>query len=331
MGVPTISSATYAPSTGYLTVVWSEAVTAVTVGANSVKYQRNTATQVSGTGAVVSGSGTTTLVYSLSSSSASTITAGTLSAVGGVVLSVSTSDANAAISGQAVTISGGELCTVADVKTRLGISETTWDALLGQMILEAEGLMADWADRRDDSAGMVGTGPRWLSGVHTEKRPGALRSQHQLRYWPVTSISSVTVVTSTVASTSVASNLFKIEDDAVRVSFIGTWQLSWEAGLTPSGLYAGQQSPGPIETTYAYPYTQITYTGGFTAGSVPAALKSAAIRLTVAMFQAKDRDGSLLSENFGDYSYTTDPHAWSNFQQDFIENVLGPFRGFVVC
>lgn len=330
MAVPTIVSATYASATGYLTIVWSEAVTYVG-GAAYAFYQRNTATQLANTGSPVSGNGTTTTAFAMASSSAQAIASGTLALSSGLVESVSTSTNNAVTTGQAVTVSGGELCTVSEVKTRLDITATTWDSLIGQMILEAEGMMADWADRRDDSTGMVGTGPRWLSGVHTETLPGALRAEHQLRYWPVTSVSSVTVVTSTVSSTTVATNLYRIDADQVRVRFIGTWQVAWEAGLTPSGLYAGQQSPGPIETVYAYPYTQITYTGGFTAGSVPASLKSAAIRLTAAMFQARARDGTLLSEKLGDYSYTVDPHAWAIYQHDFIENVLGPFRGFVVC
>jgi len=330
MAVPTIVSATYAPATGYLTIVWSEAVSTVG-GPNYITYQRNSSTKFGNTGDAVTGEGTTTTVYAMASVSSAAITAGTLSMTAATVSTVVGSTPNATITNQAVTVSGGELCTVAEVKTRLDITATTWDSLIGQMILEAEGMMADWADRRDDSTGMVGTGPRWLSGVHTETLPGALRAEHQLRYWPVTSVSSVTVVTSTVSSTTVATNLYRIDADQVRVRFIGTWQVAWEAGLTPSGLYAGQQSPGPIETVYAYPYTQITYTGGFTAGSVPASLKSAAIRLTAAMFQARARDGTLLSEKLGDYSYTVDPHAWAIYQQDFIENVLGAFRGFVVC
>lgn len=331
MAVPTIVSATYTGFNGYLTIVWSEAVTPATIGANSLLYQRNTSTLLMDTGSVVSGSGTATLVYrpTPASPSVGSITTGTISVAPGIAVSVSTSEGNAGVSAQAVTITGGELIQVSDVQTRLGITGS--DALIGQIILEAEGMMADWADRRDASVGMVGTGPRWLSGVFTETLPGALRSVQQLRYWPVTAISGVTVVTSTVSSTAVAPNLYRIDNDQVRVRFIGTWQVAWEAGLTPSGLYAGQQSPGPIETSYAYPYTQITYTGGFTAGSVPPALTSAAIRLACMMFQTAKRDLTLTGENFGDYSYTADPHAWTLFQEDFINNVLSTFRGFVLC
>ena len=88
-----------------------------------------------------------------------------------------------------------ELTSVTLVKSQLGITASTYDTILGTLSINAERLMANMVDRRDDSSGMVGTTSSWLSASHTQNIPGAIWNAVQLRYWPVTAVSSVLIYT----------------------------------------------------------------------------------------------------------------------------------------
>jgi len=330
MAAPTIVSATYAPATGYLTIVWSEAVTYVG-GAAYAFYQRNSATQVANTGAPVSGDGTTTTAFSMTSSAAQAIATGTLALSSGLVASVSTSTNNAVTTGQAVTVSGGELCTVADVKSVLGISASTYDTVIGTCIAFAERYMANLCDRRDDSTGMVGMGPTWLSSVRTETRTGALQETITLRYWPVTTLTSVTIYSSTSSNVAVSTGSYRLDQNARTIRFLGRRQIAWDAGFMPTDSPFAVE---PIDTQRAFPYTQIVYTGGFTAGSVPDDLKMAAIELSRQIFMRRNRDSTLASETLGNYSWSANPIGFKDwlsaeFAPLWMGNYLGIGGGYV--
>lgn len=327
MAAPTIVTATWAPATGYMTVVWSEAVTWV---GGDLSYQANTSTSYN-YDTILSGSGTNTTVHYLPQFSLSLVTVGTLSVNAGAVTSVSTADPNAAISGQAVTVSGGELCTVAEVKSVLGISATIYDTVIATSIAFAEKYMANMCDRRDDSTGMVSTGPTWLASTHTENRPGALQETITLRYWPVTTITSVSIVGGVSSSVALSSSSYRIDQNARTLRFLGRRQTAWDAGMMPTDSpYAVE----PIDTNRAYPYTSIVYTGGFTAGSVPADLNMAAIELARQIFQRRQRDTTLSGETLGNYSWTGNPTGFKDwldgeFRQTWMGNYLGVGGGVV--
>lgn len=330
MAVPTIVSATYAPATGYLTIVWSEAVEYVGDPSDFL-YQRNTATQYGNVGAPISGDLTTTYVFALQSSAAAAITSGTLSVANASVATVADGTNNSAITGQAVTVSGGELCTVAEVKSVLGISATTYDTVIATSIAFAEKYMANMCDRRDDSTGMVSTGPTWLSSVHTENRPGALQETITLRYWPVTTLTSVSIVSALSTTVALSTASFRVDQNARTLRFLGRRQTAWDAGMMPTDSpYAVE----PIDTNRAYPYTAIVYTGGFTAGSVPADLSMAAIELARQIFQRRQRDTTLSSETLGNYSWSGNPTGFKDwldgeFRQTWMGNYLGIGGGVV--
>ena len=326
MAAPVISSATYAPSTGYLTIVWDQAVD-FNGGAGAITYQLNTASLYENTGSIVSGNGTTSTVFQMAISGGSTITAGTLSIEAAAFgLHSPPYTGNVAVANQAVTVSGGALCTLAQVKTHLGITATTYDTILTAMINAAERQLGLWCDRRDESSGMSSGNAvsMWLSGTHTEKRPGALKETITARYWPVTSITSVIVYSSGSSSYTLGTYLYRIDDDQRTIRYMGQQAIAWDAGLIPADY---PFNVAPIQTERAYPYTQITYAGGFTAGSVPPELSQAAMELVKFIFNARGRDWSLVSENLGDYSYTTLAGMMAEYREMFINLSLKPYLG----
>lgn len=222
-----------------------------------------------------------------------------------------------------------EIITNTDVKNYLGISGTTYDTLLTTLIGYGEGLMAKMADRRDDTSGMVGTGAYWGSGSHTEKRPGALHQTITLRYWPVTVVSSVTIYSSSGSNVDLGSYLYRIDADQKTLRFLGQQQVAWDAGFSPPDY---PMFINTINTEKAYPYTQITYTGGFS--TIPADLKAAAVELVSQMFLRRQRDRTLSSETLGNHSWTANPggfNEWleNEFKTVWMANYMGIGAGYI--
>lgn len=225
-----------------------------------------------------------------------------------------------------------ELATVAGVKSQLGITVTTFDTAIGTILNAAETMIADWCDRRDNSAGMVGTESRWISASHTEQFTGALQPCLGLRFWPVTAIASVSVVGSGSTSVALQSTSYRIDKDQRTVRLLGTPQAAWETGMvamayptlppTSSGWYA------QIDTANAYPYTEVVYTGGFGAGTVPLSLQQAAIELASRMYQRASRDILLTGETLGNYSWSGQSLGqFQAYKDEFMSVFLGSFAG----
>ena len=218
-----------------------------------------------------------------------------------------------------------ELTSVTLVKSQLGITASTYDTILGTLSINAERLMANMVDRRDDSSGMVGTTSSWLSASHTQNIPGAIWNAVQLRYWPVTTITSVLIYTSVSSSTTLGSYLYRIDQDTRTLRFLGQQPVAWDGGFIAADYPYAVQT---IQTVNSYPYTAVAYTGGFTAGSIPDDLEQAATELTCQMFLRRKRDASLQSETLGKYSYTAgDPKGWADYLDTFRETWMMNYMG----
>lgn len=221
-----------------------------------------------------------------------------------------------------------ELSSISLVKSQLGISVTTWDTELLAILNSAETMIADWCDRRDNSAGMLGTESRWVSAAHTENLPGALQASVGLRFWPVTAITSVTVVGSSISSVALNSTTYRIDSDQRTLRMLGSYQDAWLVGLMDHPPPAAPNIAYQINTNNAYPYTAIVYTGGFNSSAIPTSLSQAAIELTSRMFQKRKRDSSLTGEGIGNYHWTSaGPGAWQEYKDEFCATYLSAYAG----
>lgn len=224
-----------------------------------------------------------------------------------------------------------ELTSTSLVKSQLGITSSTYDTIIGTLSVNAERLMANMCDRRDDSAGMVGTTSSWLSATHTQNIPGAIWNALQLRYWPCTAVTSVAIYTSVTSSVTLGSYLYRVDQDTKTLRFLGQQPVAWDGGFIAADYPYAVQT---IQTQNSYPYTSVVYTGGFTGGSIPGDLSQAATELTCQMFLRRKRDNSLTGETLGKYSYTAaDIKGWGDylemFKQTYLMNYLGVGGGVV--
>ena len=220
-----------------------------------------------------------------------------------------------------------ELATVSGVKSQLGITVSTYDTALGTILNAAETIIAEWCDRRDNSSGMVGTESRWISAAHTEQFTGALQPALGLRFWPVTAITSVSIVGSSGTTTALSSILYRIDADQRTVRFAGSYAVAWESGIMAQMYPNAPMDLRQINTSNAYPYTSIIYTGGFGSGTVPLSLQQAAIELASRMFQRASRDVLLTGETLGNYSWTAQAGQWQAYKDEFQSTFLAPFMG----
>lgn len=220
-----------------------------------------------------------------------------------------------------------ELSSITNVKSQLGITVTTWDTELTAILNAAEVMIADWCDRRDNSAGMVATESRWISATHTENIPGALQRSVALRFWPVTAITSVTVYGANSTSSVVSSSTYRIDADQRTLKFGGSYQAGWELGLVSfQNIPPYMQPIDPLGG--AYPYTAVVYTGGFGSGTVPLSLQQAAIELTSRIFQKRKRDTTLTGESLGEYSWTGGGAGqWQEYKDEFMATYLSAYAG----
>lgn len=334
MSAPVVTSATFSPSTSQLTVVWDQAVTwTITGGAGAIHYQRDATNQHANTTFPVLGDGTATHVFAMVATTFTAIAGGLVNIdAASVNLTASPFTANAAVANQPVTLSGGALVSLSDVKAQLGITDTSSDSLLTTMIGAAERMLALWCDRRDESSGMSSGNAvsMWISGTHVEKRPGALVECITARYWPVTSLTSIVVYSSGQSSYTLGTYLFRLDDNQKTIRFMGQQAIAWDAGLIPADF---PFNVAPIQTERAYPYTQLTYVGGFTGGSVPPDLTQAAMELVKFIFNSRAIDWTLQGENFGDYSYTNFEGMMAQYRDQittmYLSNYLGIGGGVV--
>lgn len=208
-----------------------------------------------------------------------------------------------------------ELTTVAQLKSDLDITGSTYDTLLGSMLDRAEDLLSDWTGRINHE-----TSPgRWDIGEVTETIPGAMQRSIRVRNWPVDAITSVTVVSSSTASYVMPTNLYRIEMDRRTIRFLGSRATAWEAGLLPSTV--APMNPvlqRPLMTSEAWPYLQVVYEGGYAANrsDVPASLAAAALAVAKQLWFDRKKDKTVQSETLGKHSVT-----FGSLSPEFVEHI----------
>ncbi|REK40877.1 MAG: hypothetical protein DWQ20_00685 [Actinobacteria bacterium] len=140
-----------------------------------------------------------------------------------------------------------------------------------------------------------GTGG-WLTGTQVEQLDGSEGRTLYLAYTPISSITSVEIVTGSSSTSTVSSDLYTFEADSGALHYYESEGLSLAAFQNPD-LNAGRWPRG-IRNVKA------TYVGGYAnQAAVPGDLEQLAIEMTVAVYNERGKDRSLSSESVGGYAY----------------------------
>jgi hypothetical protein len=193
-----------------------------------------------------------------------------------------------------------ELTTTALVKTYVGLSGSGEDAIIDAMVAAAEQMIWTACNRP------LG----FTKGTQTDELDGERSTGLVLTYTPVDSAASFTIDVRGEGSTSyrVSSDTYRVDYANGVVKFRNSITGRWLSGLDvlPSQELSGLPLPSQ-NFGGEYRNVLVSYTGGYTAGSMPPELTTAALELAVAMYEFRrtNRGNSAVqSESLGDYSYT---------------------------
>lgn len=186
-----------------------------------------------------------------------------------------------------------ELTNRTDVKTYLGLSGTSYDDLLDDLLEQAEDTIRRICGK--------GTG-LFASAARTEKFPGAFQEIIYVTHRPVTAVTSVKVYTSSSNYTTVDSTWYRINDEGTAVMLAGDVDdIAWDIG-DPAPPVSRLWRRYAARQVKAYPYTELVYTGGY--GTIPDDLAGHAKWYTGQLFMNRRTNSAMQSESLGDYSYT---------------------------
>ena len=204
------------------------------------------------------------------------------------------------------------LATAAEIKTRLGITVSTYDSVIDALATDASGEIERYCNRRFDAA-----------TVTNEKGDANGFPFIVVTRAPVRSVTSIAVRSGGSTYTTLDASLYEIEGDGStgKVVAINGWGTSWDNGWS-SGLF------GCGFNSY-----KITYEGGYASGthdSELAALRAICVDIVAAQrpTDASAREGraTRTSESLGYQSFTWTPLA-QVFDQ--FKSRLDPFRRLV--
>lgn len=186
-----------------------------------------------------------------------------------------------------------DLALVADLKTWLGISVSTYDTPLERVLDSVDKTLARRLGRPYLEDGTGG----WLTNTHVEYLDGNDGPVLYLAHTPIDSITSVVIVTGASSTSTIASTLYTFDPDSGALHYYESEGLSLAAFQNPD-LNTGR-FPRGIRNVKA------TYVGGYAnQAAVPGDLEQLAIELAADVWRAKGRDTNLTSESIGGYSYT---------------------------
>lgn len=196
-----------------------------------------------------------------------------------------------------------ELTTTAKVQAVMFPGGTTPDTtFIDNCLLRAEAEIRNLCGRPDG----------WTNTAsHTETFPGVqINGRLVLRNDPVTAITTVKIFASSGNSSTISSSLYRIDTDASMLLFIPGVQggLAYATVFTNAldvSAYTNPPTP-PDDLGIAYPYTEVVYTGGYGASSIPVDLEQIANEFTAALYY---RSRGVAGNHFFDMS-VEDFRAW---------------------
>ena len=153
------------------------------------------------------------------------------------------------------------IITTTEYKAYRGISDTAFDAVLAVLIPAVQERVEDYCSRKFDSAS------------YTENISGDGSQTLITKHWPITAITSITVVSGSTSTILTAATDYKASEALAatiyRMPFNGSIGFG---GISEWGdpIRGGVISPRWVE---GHENIEVQYTGGYTSGTMPASLK----------------------------------------------------------
>lgn len=220
------------------------------------------------------------------------------------------------------------ITTNTEYKTWAGITATTWDSLITTLISAASRRAEIACNRTRTASGATS----FESGTWTEVFNGEGQEAIQLRNWPITSVTSVTLTAGdgttirTVASTEYKINLAN-GVLAFAPSYAGRFaRVSSGDGFGPGwGSDYDNGSEHGVHPRFSDQYRNVTvvYVGGYS--TVPDDLKMAIWQIVDLLFNMRANDPTVKSESIGVRSVTYADGNFGKITNDEIRAIMGPY------
>ncbi len=185
------------------------------------------------------------------------------------------------------------LVSVSDYKTFAGISGTSQDTLLTMLL----GMVS--ADVRRYCGRDLTNG--FESATRTETYSGTDESTIQLNEWPVTSITSVTMLTAGGGTEVLDSDSYRVDANTGLLSRIDVERGRFASYRWKTSTPEGSFQPNPRFEQGFY-NVSVVYVGGYS--TIPLDIQSAVCQLTGILYGNRGANLGLKSESLGQYSVT---------------------------
>lgn len=177
------------------------------------------------------------------------------------------------------------------------------------------------------------TGREFVSQSRVEYHDGVGSEYLFLKAYPVTSITSIAVLSPDGTETALAASEYDFDAKTGIVALTGSLDVRGGAvvenfggvrfvtGGLGRGVYRSPAFDGGFRRV------KVTYTGGYTAANVPSDLKRAEMDIAKLRYNERGRDAALSSESLGDYSYSRDA---SHRIEEIVSGLARRYRRMVV-
>lgn len=206
------------------------------------------------------------------------------------------------------------LVTTSEYKTYAGITGSGEDTLLG-VLIDAASAAARRACDRNETNGFEST-------ERTETYDGKDSANIQLNEWPVSLVTSVTIVGDDGSTTVLSSSDYRIKPASGVLYMLGAARgrfavySPYYQTYVAEGFGERPNFPRGIENV------SVVYTGGW--ATIPADLKMAIYRIVDILYAERRKDPGIQSESLGQYSYTRAANVVSMDEQ--VRAMLSRFQ-----
>lgn len=184
------------------------------------------------------------------------------------------------------------IASTSDYKTYAGISGSTYDTRIGVLLTAAQSMMEEYCGRAFESASYVEYIDGCGSDVLIVKNP------------PITALTYIKVhLTPGDSPTAVDTSLYTYSTDStgiIRYEPTTTARFAVDSYRDIQGDGFGIYPKFPK----GFRSVEVSYTGGYTSGTMPAGVKLALYKIVDSLFAQTRADMSLNSETLGSYSYS---------------------------
>ncbi len=199
------------------------------------------------------------------------------------------------------------IVTLANTKTYLGYTDTSKDSQLTTLIAGVQAELERYTGRTFDS------------GTFTEYYDGGNASSITLHSPPVTSITSVSLVSiDRTVQVTLDSTTYYCDPKSGVLSrrgggswYTGWADSDWSWGMNTDSMPTGYiNGDAPRFSDRTFQGVKVIYVGGYTSQTMPSDLQLLMYDLVATRLAMIGRDLSLSSEKLGNYAYVNGPGSW---------------------